>query len=101
MKIKPIQDRVIVKRLEEAAMTKGGLYIPETAKEKPNQGEVVAVGEGRELKDGGFRQLDVKVGDRILFSRYGVTELKIDDVDYLVVREADILGVVGDADARE
>ncbi len=94
MKIRPLQDRVIVKRLEEEQKTKGGIIIPDTAKEKPIEGEVIAVGKGKILEDGKIAKLDVKVGDRVLFSKYGGTEVKIEGVDYLIMREDDILGII-------
>ena len=94
MKVRPLQDRVIVKRLEEEQKTKGGIIIPDTAKEKPIEGEVVAVGKGRITEDGKVVKLDVKAGDRVLFSKYGGTEVKIDGVDYLIMREEDILGII-------
>ena len=94
MKIRPLQDRVIVKRLEEEQKTKGGIIIPDTAKEKPIEGELIAVGKGKILEDGKIAKLDVKVGDRVLFSKYGGTEVKIDGVDYLIMREDDILGII-------
>ena len=94
MKIRPLQDRILVKRLEETATTKGGIIIPDTAKEKPQEGEVVAAGKGRVLEDGSQRALDLKVGDKILFGKYAGTDVKIDDEDYLIMREDDVLGVV-------
>jgi chaperonin GroES len=94
MKIRPLQDRVIVKRLEEEQKTKGGIIIPDTAKEKPIEGEVIAVGRGRIADDGKVIKLDVKVGDRVLFSKYGGTEVKIEGEDYLIMREDDILGII-------
>jgi len=94
MNIRPLQDRVIVKRLEEEQKTKGGIIIPDTAKEKPIEGEIVAVGKGKVTDDGKLVKPDVNVGDRVLFSKYGGTEVKIDGVDYLIMREDDILGVV-------
>lgn len=94
MKIRPLQDRVIVKRLAEEEKTKGGIYIPDTAKEKPQQGEVVAVGKGKVADDGKLIKLDVKKGDRILFSKYAGTEVKIEDEDHLIMREDDILGII-------
>ena len=94
MKIRPLQDRVLVKRLEETTKTKGGIIIPDTAKEKPQEGEVVAAGKGRVLEDGSQRALDVKKGDRILFGKYSGTDVKIDEEDYLIMREDDILGVI-------
>lgn len=94
MKIRPLQDRILVKRLEETNKTKGGIIIPDTAKEKPQEGEVVAAGKGRVLEDGSQRALDVKKGDRILFGKYAGTDVKIDDEDYLIMREDDVLGVI-------
>ena len=94
MKIRPLQDRILVKRLEETATTKGGIIIPDTAKEKPQEGEVVAIGKGRVLEDGSQRALDLKVGDKILFGKYAGTDVKIDEEDYLIMREDDVLGVV-------
>ncbi len=94
MKIRPLNDRILVKRLEEEEKTKGGIIIPDTAKEKPAEGEVVAVGPGR-LNDKGNRiEPAVKVGDRVLFSKYGGTDVKLEGEDYLILREDDILGVV-------
>ena len=94
MKIRPLQDRVIVKRVEEEEKTKGGIIIPETAKEKPIEGKVIAVGKGKVLEDGKIRPLDVKAGDRVLFAKYGGTEVKIDGEEHLIMREDDILGVI-------
>ena len=94
MKIRPLHDRVIVRRLEEERKTAGGIVIPDTAKEKPIQGEVVAVGSGKILDDGKVRPLDVKVGDRILFGKYSGTEVKVGNEELLVMREEDIMGVV-------
>ena len=94
MKIRPLQDRVIVKRLAEEEKTKGGIFIPDTAKEKPQQGKVVAVGKGKVADDGKLIKLDVKAGDRILFSKYAGTEVKIEDEDHLIMREDDILGII-------
>ena len=94
MKIRPLQDRIIVKRLEEETKTKGGIIIPDTAKEKPIEGKVVAVGKGKKTDDGKLIALDVKVGDKVLFSKYGGTEVKIDGEEYLIMREDDILGVI-------
>ena len=94
MKIRPLNDRILVKRLEGEEKTKGGIIIPDTAKEKPAEGKVVAVGHGR-LNDKGERvPLEVKAGDRVLFSKYGGTEVKIEGDEYLIMREDDILGVV-------
>ena len=94
MGIRPLQDRVIVKRLEEEQKTKGGIIIPDTAKEKPVEGKVIAVGNGKVQEDGKVRPLDVKAGDTILFSKYAGTEIKIDGVEHLIMREEDILGVI-------
>ena len=94
MKIRPLQDRVIVKRVQEEEKTKGGIIIPDTAKEKPIEGKVVAVGNGKVLEDGTVRKLDVKEGDRILFGKYSGNEVKIDGEDYLILREEDILAIL-------
>ncbi|PKN77149.1 MAG: co-chaperone GroES [Deltaproteobacteria bacterium HGW-Deltaproteobacteria-10] len=94
MKIRPLQDRVIVKRLDEEQKTKGGIIIPDTAKEKPVEGKVIAVGKGKVADDGKLIKMDVKEGDKILFSKYGGTEVKIDGQEYLIMREDDILGVI-------
>ncbi|MEK6726123.1 MAG: co-chaperone GroES [Deltaproteobacteria bacterium] len=94
MKIRPLQDRIIVKRIKEDEKTKGGIIIPETAKEKPSEGEIVAVGKGKVLENGTVLPLEVKVGNRILFSRYGGTEVKIEGEEHLIMREDDILGVI-------
>jgi chaperonin GroES len=94
-KIRPLQDRVIVKRVKEEEKTKGGIIIPDTAKEKPVEGEVIAVGNGKvNEKDGTLRKLDVKPGDRILFGKYSGTEVKLDGEEHLILREDDILGVI-------
>ncbi len=92
MQFKPLQDRVLVKRAEEGEKVRGGIIIPDTAKERPMQGEVVAVGSGKLKEDGTRQPLDVVVGDKVLFSKYGGTEVKIDEEDYLILREDDILG---------
>lgn len=94
MKIRPLHDRVIVRRVKEEETTKGGIIIPESAKEKPLEGMVIAIGNGKLLEDGKLRPLDVKVEDRILFSKYAGTEIKIDGEEYLMLREDDILGVI-------
>jgi chaperonin GroES len=94
MKIRPLQDRVLVKRLEAEEKTKGGIIIPDTAKEKPIEGKVVAVGSGKVGEDGKVRPLDVKAGDRILFGKYSGTEVKIDGEEHVMLREEDILGVL-------
>src|SRR5213078_1714144 len=101
MKIRPLQDRVIVRRLEEAVeKTKGGIIIPDTAKEKPQQGKVIAVGKGKVSEDGKVMPLDVKVGDKILFGKYSGSEIKIDGEEHLIMREEDILGVVDGSGRR-
>jgi chaperonin GroES len=94
MNIRPLQDRVILKRVKEEEKTKGGIIIPDTAKEKPIEGEVVAVGNGKVLEDGTVRKLDVKIGDRVLFGKYSGTEVKIEGEEALIVREDDILAVL-------
>lgn len=94
MKIRPLQDRVIVKRLEEEGKTKGGIIIPDTAKEKPMEGLVISVGKGKVGDDGKLIKLDVKAGDRILFGKYSGTEVKIDGDELLIMREDDILGIL-------
>ncbi|MBY0370179.1 co-chaperone GroES [bacterium] len=95
MNIRPLHDRLIVKRFDEEEKTKGGIIIPDNAKEKPQQGEVIAVGNGKVLEDGKKVPLEVKKGDRVLFGKYSGTEIKIDGVEYLMMKEDDILGVVG------
>ncbi len=94
MKIKPLQDRILVRRVEEEAKTKGGIIIPDSAKEKPAEGIVVAVGEGKRTEDGKRVTPDVKAGDRVLFAKYAGTEVKIEDEEHLVMREDDILGII-------
>jgi chaperonin GroES len=94
MKIRPLHDRVVVKRLEEERKSAGGIVIPDNAAEKPDQGEVIAVGNGKILEDGKTRPLDVKVGDRILFGKYSGTTVKVEGDEYLVMREDDIMGVI-------
>jgi chaperonin GroES len=94
MKIRPLYDRIIVKRLEAETTTKSGLIIPDTAKEKPVEGEIVAVGNGKVLEDGAVRSLEVKAGDRILFGKYSGTEIKIDGIEHLILREDEVLAVV-------
>ncbi|HXG34607.1 MAG TPA: co-chaperone GroES [Bryobacteraceae bacterium] len=96
MNIRPLYDRIVVKRIEEKETVKGGIIIPDTAKEKPQEGEVVAVGKGKRLEDGKLVPLDVKVGDRILFGKYSGNEIKIDDQEYLIMREDEVLGVIED-----
>ena len=94
MKIRPLHDRVIVKRLEEERTSPGGIVIPDSAAEKPSQGKIGASGKGKSLEDGSVRALDVKVGDKILFGKYSGTEVKVDGDDLLVMREEDIMAVI-------
>jgi chaperonin GroES len=94
MKIRPLHDRVLIKRIEQEERTKGGIIIPDSAKEKPIEGRVVAVGGGKSSEDGKVRPLDVKAGDRILFGKYSGTEVKIDGEEHLILREEDILGII-------
>jgi len=94
MKIRPLHDRVIVKRLEEERFSAGGIVIPDSAAEKPVQGKIVAVGKGKILEDGSVRALDVKVGDKILFGKYSGTEVKVDGDDLVVMREEDVMAVI-------
>ena len=96
MKIKPLQDRIIVKRLEEEEKTKGGIIIPDAAKEKPQEGQVIAVGDGKVLENGQKFAMTVKAGDKILFGKYSGTEIKIDGEEHLILREDDVLGIVED-----
>ena len=94
MKLRPLQDRILVQRVEEETKTKGGIIIPDTAKEKPAEGKVKAVGNGKIGDDGKRVALEIKVGDRILFGKYSGTEVKIDGEEYLIMREDDVLGVI-------
>jgi chaperonin GroES len=94
MKIRPLQDRILVKRIEEEEKTKGGIIIPDSAKEKPQEGIVIAVGGGRVAEDGTVRPLDVKKGDKVLFSKYGGTEVTLEGHEHLIIREDDVLGVL-------
>ena len=94
MKIRPLHDRIIVKRLDEEEKTKGGIIIPDTAKEKPMEGKIIAAGNGKKTDDGKLIKLDVKAGDRVLFSKYAGTEVEIEGVEHLIMREDDILGVI-------
>ncbi len=94
MKIRPLQDRILVKRLEEETKTKGGIIIPDTAKEKPVEGTIVAVGKGRVTDDGSVIPPELKEGDRVLFSKYGGNEVKIDGEEFLIMNEGDVLGVI-------
>ncbi len=100
MHVRPLHDRVLIKRLEEKEVIKGGIIIPDTAKEKPMEGEVVAVGPGKIQEDGKRSAMDVKAGDRILFGKYAGTEIKIDDQDYTIMREEEILAVLESAAAK-
>jgi chaperonin GroES len=94
MKFKPLKDRILVKYSEEAEKSAGGLYIPDTAKEKPQKGEVIAVGPGKVTDDGKVQKLDVKVGDIVLFEKYSGSKITMDNVEYLIIREDDILGIL-------
>ena len=94
MNFRPLHDRILIKRIEEKEAVKGGIIIPDTAKEKPQEGEVVAVGNGKMTEDGKVVPLDVKAGDRILFGKYSGTEIKIDNEEYLILKEEEVLGVV-------
>ncbi len=94
MKIRPLHDRILVKRIAEQQKTKGGIIIPDTAKEKPIEGQVLAVGNGKILEDGTVRKLEVKKGDRVLFGKYSGTEVKIEGDEALILREDDVLGIV-------
>lgn len=95
MNVRPLHDRVLVKRVEEKEVVKGGIIIPDTAKEKPMEGEVIAAGPGKTMDDGKRAALDVKPGDRILFGKYSGTEIRVDDQDYLIMREDEILAIIG------
>jgi chaperonin GroES len=94
MKIRPLHDRVIIKRMEEERMSAGGIVIPDSATEKPIKGEVIAVGQGKILEDGSVRPIGVKVGEKVLFGKYSGTEVKIEGNDFLVMREEDLMGVI-------
>ncbi|HJX30540.1 MAG TPA: co-chaperone GroES [Thermodesulfobacteriota bacterium] len=94
MKIRPLQDRVIVKRVEEEEKTKGGIIIPDTAKEKPQEGQIIAVGPGKVTDDGKKIPMEVKAGDRVLFGKYSGSEIKMDGEEHLIMREDDILGII-------
>src|SRR5436853_42147 len=100
-KFRPLNDRVMVKRIDEGEQIRGGIIIPDSAKEKPQEGEVIAVGAGKKLDSGERVALDVREGDRVLFGKYAGTEVKLDDQDYLIMREDDILGVIERAAASE
>jgi len=94
MAVKPLADRILVKALESQEKTKGGIVLPDTAKEKPQQGEVIAIGAGKLLEDGSIKNPEVKVGDKVLYGKYAGTEIKVDDQEFLILREDDILAVV-------
>ena len=94
MKVKPLHDRILIKRVEEKETIKGGIIIPDTAKEKPQEGEVIAAGTGKKTEEGKVIPLDVKAGDRILFGKYSGTEIKIDEEEYLIIREDEVLGII-------
>ncbi len=94
MKIRPLHDRILIKRMEEQEVRRGGIIIPDTAKEKPQEGKVVAVGNGKVLDDGKRMPLDVKAGDKILFGKYSGNEVKIEDEEYLIIREEDVLAIL-------
>jgi chaperonin GroES len=94
MKVRPLYDRILVKRVDEESKTAGGLFIPDTAKEKPQQGLVVAVGNGKLQDDGSLRKLDVKAGDKVLFTKYSGSDIKIDGTEHLILREDDVLAII-------
>ena len=100
MKFRPLHDRVVIKRIEAEEKTTGGIIIPDTAKEKPQQGEVIAVGPGGRDEAGKLIPIDVKVGDRVLFGKWSGTEVKLDGVEYLIMKESDLMGVLLEAQAR-
>jgi chaperonin GroES len=100
MKFRPLHDRIVIKRIEAEAKSAGGIIIPDTAKEKPQQGEVVAVGPGGRDESGRLVPIDVKAGDRVLFGKWSGTEVKIDDEDYLIMNESDVMGVLVETEAR-
>jgi chaperonin GroES len=99
--IRPLHDRVIIKRIEEGEQVRGGIIIPDSAKEKPQEGEVIAAGNGKKKDNGEYSPLDVKAGDRVLFGKYAGTEVKLDGEEYLIMREEDILGVIERAATNE
>jgi chaperonin GroES len=101
MNIRPLYDRIVVKRIEEQETTRNGIVIPDSAKEKPQEGEVMAIGKGKRLEGGEMVALDVKVGDRILFGKWSGTEVKIDGVEYLIMNESDVMGVLVEAEAKK
>ncbi|CAN5724762.1 co-chaperone GroES [soil metagenome] len=94
MNVRPLGDRILIKRVEEVEKTRGGLFIPDSAKERPLEGNVIAVGSGKRLEDGTLVKLDVKVGDVILFGKYTGTEIKVDGIDHVIVREDEVLGII-------
>ena len=94
MQLRPLYDRILVKRIEDSEQVRGGIIIPDSAKEKPQQGEIVAAGKGKRLENGTLIPLDLKVGEKVLFAKYSGSEVKIDGVEYLILKEEDILGVV-------
>ena len=100
MKIRPLYDHIVVKRIEEQETVKGGIIIPDTAKEKPQEGEVMAVGRGKRLEDGNVVPLNVQAGDRILFGKYSGSEIKVEGEEFLIMREDDVLGVIEDASTK-
>ena len=101
MKVRPLHDRVVIRRIEGEEKTKGGIIIPDTAKEKPQEGEVIAAGPGARDESGKLVPLDVKAGDRVLFGKWSGTEVKIDGIDYLIMKESDIMGVLDQSIARK
>ena len=101
MKFRPLHDRVVVKRIDAEEKTAGGIIIPDTAKEKPSQGEIIAVGPGGRDETGKLIELDVRVGDRVLFGKWSGTEVRIDDDDYLIMKESDVMGVLVEPEARQ
>jgi chaperonin GroES len=101
MKFRPLHDRIVIKRIEAEAKSAGGILIPDTAREKPQEGEVVAVGPGGRDESGKLVPIDVKAGDRVLFGKWSGTEVKIDDIEYLIMKESDVMGVVIEAEARK
>jgi chaperonin GroES len=100
MKFRPLHDRIVIKRIEADAKSAGGIIIPDTVKEKPSQGEVVAVGPGGRDESGKLTPIDLKAGDRVLFGKWSGTEVKIDDQDYLIMKESDVMGVLVETEAR-
>ena len=101
MKFRPLHDRVLIERVDQDEMTAGGIIIPDTAQEKPMEGRVVATGPGAKSEDGSVSPLDVQVGDRVLFGKWSGTEVKIDGVDYLILKEADIMGIIEETAAKK